>query len=99
MIIWYTELGLTSLTGWSSAPLCVGYPQDPTARALVFQNFQSTMLLPCAGGNPLVVLVKGGFVLPPDIKNSAIISVRPEGEHAHLNTLPTRPRESYEGSP
>lgn len=98
-ILWYTEPGLTSLTGWSGAPLCVGHPQDPTARALVFQNFQSTMLLPCAGGDPLIVLVKGEFVLPADIKNSAIISVRPEGERSHFNTLPTRPRESYEGSP
>ncbi|KAJ5765130.1 hypothetical protein N7520_004689 [Penicillium odoratum] len=99
VILWHTEPALTPTQGWSGAPLCVGRPNDPIAKALAFQNFQQAFKLPLKDGKPDGVLIKAGFVLPADIKNSTILSANSEATRPLFNTLPAKIRNSSEASP
>ncbi|KAJ5888631.1 hypothetical protein N7495_008672 [Penicillium taxi] len=75
-LLWHTEPALTPANGWSGAPLCVGRPSDPIAKAAVFQNFQIPCTLPQDGNERVDAMIKAGFVLPANIKNSTILSAQ-----------------------
>lgn len=70
--------------GASSRELCVGKPADSSAKALVFQNVE-TPIKPWQihGGDRELYgswpwTIKGGFVLPPEIRQSEIQYSEPE---------------------
>ena len=76
-LLWHTDGQLAPADGTSGAPLCLGRPSDTTALAVVFQNFQQSCLLADVIGKRNTrrrTLVKAGFILPPDIRDSAILS-------------------------
>ena len=82
-ILWRTEIDFESSKGWSGSTLCVGKPTDPTAKALVFQNFESPIRSgqvaaterPLVGDNGWVI--KGGFLLPQEIREAEIVQGEP----------------------
>ncbi|KAJ5941294.1 hypothetical protein N7516_001462 [Penicillium verrucosum] len=95
-LLWHTGANLAPADGWSGAPLCLGRPSDAAARAVVFQNFQEDCLL--AGDSSTEqhhALVKAGFLLPPDIKDSSIVGVDMPNQNRPYNTLPGMNRESF----
>lgn len=77
-ILWRTDSDLTTAAGFSGSTLCVGKPSDKYVKALVFQNFQKPITSSEVAGNDRVLsneygcLIKGGFVLPQEIRDSEI---------------------------
>ncbi|KAJ5654069.1 hypothetical protein N7490_001072 [Penicillium lividum] len=98
-ILWHTVGELAPADGWSGAPLCLGSPSHPTAKAVAFQNFQTTCRVRGEPSGERDTLIKAGFVLPAEIRNATILSV-PRQEHANpFSTLPARNRLSNEVAP
>lgn len=83
-ILWRTEIDWVSSKGWSGSALCVGKPTNPTAKALVFQNFERPIRSggvaatdrPLDGDNGNWV-IKGGFLLPQEIREAEIMQGEP----------------------
>ncbi|KAB8259788.1 hypothetical protein BDV32DRAFT_149988 [Aspergillus pseudonomiae] len=88
-LLWHTGAEYAPADGWPGAPLCLGRPSDTAAKAVVFQNFQRPCLLV---SQPEVekqdAMIKAGFLLPQDIKNSTILSGEIENPNKPFNTLP-----------
>lgn len=88
-LLWRTQYEWDRLGGMSGAVLCTGYLKDRECKAVVFQNFE----LPCRpgllaehyGGGVDVdnrPTIKGGFLLPPEIRRATIICDEdPEANH------------------
>jgi hypothetical protein len=91
-LLWHTGADTSPADGWSGAPLCLGRPSDQAAMAVVFQNFQQGCHL--AGRSD--VLVKAGFLLPPDIKNSTIVSGEKQKKNKPFNTMQAADRDLFE---
>ena len=77
-ILWRTEFDYTTASGWSGSALCVGEPTDRYVKALVFQNFQKPFKSLDVAANDKELsgdygcCIKGGFVLPQEIRDSEI---------------------------
>lgn len=76
--LWRTDLDNTMASGWSGSALCVGKPTDKYVKALVFQNFQKPLTSLDVAANDRELsgdygcCIKGGFVLPQEIRDSEI---------------------------
>ncbi|KAI9789824.1 MAG: hypothetical protein M1816_005741 [Peltula sp. TS41687] len=80
-ILWRLEKeDWRDVRGFSGGVLCVGNPTDQFAKALVFQNFETPIKAwQVRGGDSVLVgtwgcTLKGGFVLPQEIRESQIQS-------------------------
>lgn len=103
-ILWRTEYDGDRLKGFSGSVLCLGQLQADTCRAVCFQNFEAPLsseeLLhhdhrkppPGSASHPTV---KGGFLLPEDIRQADILSEDFESMAAP-GTFPSRGRDSKE---
>lgn len=74
-LLWRTIRDTDTVEQASGSVLCLGNPQDETAKALLFQNFQGPLMATehveiSKEDSPSF---KGGFLLPEDIRNSQII--------------------------
>lgn len=91
-ILWRTESDFTTASGWSGSALCVGKPTDRYVKALVFQNFQKPFTsVDVAGGDRQLsseygCSIKGGFVLPQEIRDFEIHRSEP-AERARARNL------------
>ncbi|KAJ5101132.1 hypothetical protein N7456_007184 [Penicillium angulare] len=102
-LLWHTAGEFSPADGWSGSPLCLGSPSSRTAKAVVFQNFQTHCRLredPSGGTQQTQeTLMKGGFILPAEIRNSTILTV-PRSDYTNpFSTLPARKRASDEIAP
>lgn len=78
-LLWRTSFYADTAQGYSGSVLCLGKPTDPTALAVVFQNFE-TALKPQHGlsnreeavNGEKVLRFKAGFLLPAEIREAAI---------------------------
>ena len=98
-ILWRTEEDWRSVTGSSGCALCLGKPSHRQVKAVVFQNFQTPVKhwqVHC-GERKLVGdngwWIKGGFVLPQEIRESTIVSGEPH-EVRDFGSVPSRARDS-----
>lgn len=73
--------------GFSGSVLCLGKITDETAEAIVFQNFQTPLMSKNVAQDHRGQLngehratVKGGFLLPEEIRHSTRWRVRPQAE-------------------
>ncbi|CAG8939211.1 unnamed protein product [Penicillium salamii] len=76
-LLWHTEHLKAPADGTSGPPLCLGRPSDTAAQAVVFQNFQHSCQVAHVVGiwnKKQYSLVKGGFILPQEIRDSTILS-------------------------
>lgn len=77
-ILWRTNQDHTTASGWSGSTLCVEKSSDKQVKALLFQNFQKYIRSSEVAGNDRELsneygcLIKGGFVLPQEIRDSEI---------------------------
>ncbi|KAJ5394289.1 uncharacterized protein N7487_011930 [Penicillium crustosum] len=81
-------------------PLCLGRPSDTTALAVVFQNFQQSCLLADITKytnttwrtrfETKYTLIKAGFILPLEVRDSTILSGEVPNSTIPFNTLPAR---------
>ena len=99
-ILWRTEREFDSLKGFSGAVLCLGKQEDKTCLAVCFQNFEFPMISetelltehrPACDVNDMRehALVKGGFLLPEEIRASEILC-RPSATPPTPSTFPAR---------
>ncbi|KAJ5296954.1 uncharacterized protein N7443_007847 [Penicillium atrosanguineum] len=96
-LLWHTGTQLTPADGWSGAPLCLGRPSDTAAKAVVFQNFQRSYFLAGPSLNTKnFALAKAGFLLPPDVKSSTIVSADVQNRNKQFDTLPAANRDLFE---
>ena len=102
-ILWRTELDHTTASGWSGSALCVGKSTDKYVKALVFQNFQKpvTSLDVAANDRELSgdygCCIKGGFVLPQEIRDSEISRGEPAERIRTRNWASNPFRSRYSG--
>lgn len=84
-LLWRAMHDGTDMEGLSGSVLCLGKPTDPHCRAVLFKHFE-TPICPqhfevteqtSASGDIAWSSIKGGFLLPPSIRNAAILC---EGE-------------------
>lgn len=78
-LLWRTIRDTDGVEGASGSVLCLGNPQDRTARALLFQNFQGRLMANenvKIGDNEDRPTFKGGFLLPSEIRNSQIVTAK-----------------------
>lgn len=80
-LLWRAMHDGTDMEGLSGSVLCLGQPTDRHCRAVVFKNFE-TPICPqhfevaeqtSASGDIAWSSIKGGFLLPPDIRNAEIL--------------------------
>lgn len=84
-ILWRAMHDGTDMEGLSGTLLCLGQPTDSSCRAVVFKNFETPICpqhfeltnFASARGDVSWSSIKGGFLLPPEIRNAEIIC---EGE-------------------
>lgn len=103
-ILWRTENDEDFLRGLSGTALCLGQLSDRTCLAVCFQNFETPLYsraymehdhrgLPAEYyHNPRI---KGGFLLPADVRAAQILCDEPETSFAS-GTYPTKERASTE---
>jgi hypothetical protein len=78
-LLWRTGFDSDDVAGYSGSVLCEGKPTDAEAKAVLFQNFQGHLKSQAADadGRPVAdneyqPMYKGGFLLPQEIRESAI---------------------------
>lgn len=85
-LLWRGMHDGTDMEGLSGSVLCLGQPTELCCRAVVFKNFETPICpqhfgestsLAAARGDVSWSSIKGGFLLPPEIRNAEIIC---EGE-------------------
>lgn len=88
-IIWRTTNDSLCAGGWSGSVLCLGTPVE--GKPLVFQNYEHKFDKWPAGEGPEQTtptdFVKGGFLLPTDIRNAKIL-FGPGGTRREVNSEP-----------
>jgi hypothetical protein len=80
-LLWRVMHDGTDMEGLSASVLCLGQPTDSTCRAVVFKHFETPICpqhfevtdLASARGNISWSSIKGGFLLPADIRNAEIV--------------------------
>ncbi len=70
-LLWRTAYNADTAQGYSGSVLCLGKPTDPTALAVVFQNFESALKQE-GEKDEKVMWFKAGFLLPAEIREAAI---------------------------
>jgi hypothetical protein len=96
-ILWRTENDEDPLGGLSGSALCLGQLQDKTCLAVCFQNFESPLysrelLKDDHRGAPQYadrVRIKGGFLLPPEVRVTQILC-NPSETPTASGTYPSR---------
>jgi hypothetical protein len=97
-LLWRTDdrsaKDLGSAAGYSGSVLCLGSPKMKEVKAVVFQNFQIlwTDKLKWKGDYGIVTYVKGGFLLPSEIRESKIDCGGSEGHPGNISTFPRNRR-------
>lgn len=77
-LLWRTPFNADTAQGYSGSVLCLGKPNDPTALAVVFQNFESALKPQHGLSNQKgvkdeeIMWFKAGFLLPAEIREAAI---------------------------
>lgn len=77
-LLWMTPSNADTAQGYSGSVLCLGKPTDPTAFAVVFQNFESALKSRHGLSNQKgvkdeeVMWFKAGFLLPAEIREATI---------------------------
>ncbi|KAJ7247603.1 hypothetical protein B0H12DRAFT_1124663 [Mycena haematopus] len=87
-LIWRTDPDGHPMQGMSGSVLCLGQPADRQVHALLFENFETPLLdkqyVYHIEENPKgfrrMVTFKGGFFLPEDVLNNAVIEVERESD-------------------
>lgn len=76
--------------GWSGSVLCLGKPTDKSAKAVVFQNYEDVYRCSVNSltGQSTDIIVKGGFLLPLEIRCSQIVSSEEEHRRKIPNSFP-----------
>jgi hypothetical protein len=91
-ILWRNIKGpqdLLSAGGFSGTVLCQGQPTDKEVKALVFQNFQWEVTPgPYNADDWAHTFIKGGYLLPDEVRQSSIECVDPEAESRPSGTWP-----------
>jgi hypothetical protein len=102
-LLWRTENVSDSARSFSGSVLCLGKPTDRVVKAVLFQNFE-TPVKPWDLGEDYLgvpenenrpVALKGGFLLPQEIRESEIQCLD-SGGHRSFNTAPCGTRSSTE---
>ena len=70
-LLWQTNYDADSAGGFSGSVLCLGQKTNSTAKAVVFQNYESPLKLKGIS-LPKHAVVKGGFLLPAEIRRASI---------------------------
>jgi hypothetical protein len=100
-ILWRNIKGpkdLLSASGFSGTVLCQGQPTDKEVKALVFQNFQWEVTpAPCNAEDLAHSFIKGGYLLPVEVRQSSIECVDPEAEARPSGTSPCAAGDSCRG--
>lgn len=85
-----------SIGGFSGSVLCLGRPTDTSVKAVVFQNYETPirLLSQIRGGerplnNDEPWLMKAGFLLPQEIRDSQILMSPSAQERRQNQTFPT----------
>jgi hypothetical protein len=101
-LLWRTEIDDDSLAGASGSLLIQGRPGDPTGQCLLFQNYEAPLRSIPMDKDLNVekdwkwATFKGGFLLPADFQQNAIVIFDdcPESHTTCLSaTLPRNPRQ------
>ncbi|KAK2781397.1 hypothetical protein FQN53_000588 [Emmonsiellopsis sp. PD_33] len=71
-LLWRSKDDVDQASGWSGSLLCFGEPSAQSAKAVVFQNFQTGLRQYDLDGGREMAVVKGGFFLPREITQSTI---------------------------
>ncbi|KAL4914813.1 hypothetical protein BDW62DRAFT_135821 [Aspergillus aurantiobrunneus] len=77
-LLWRSKDDVDSAGGYSGAVLCTGRPTDQHGEAVVFQNYETGLRLLESKGGSLHANIKGGFLLPGEIRESLIVVPSPE---------------------
>jgi hypothetical protein len=101
-VLWSTDINCDSAVGASGSVLCLGQTCDSTAKAVAFQNFQTALTKEAVSldfntsitSGPAAI-VKGAFLLPPDILDAEILVERP-AERTEIPICTWRSRQSAE---
>ncbi|KAJ6119391.1 hypothetical protein N7523_003671 [Penicillium sp. IBT 18751x] len=89
-LLWRTVDGVDSASGYSGSALCVGVPGDNgQGKAALFQNFETGLRV--WNDPPMFASIKGGFLLPTEIRNSVIVAHFPQPQPQY-NSMPQQSR-------
>ena len=83
--LWRTTEGKGSISGFSGAVLVAGKPSDKHAKAICFQSWED-LLTEAGGMEGTRPWIRGGFMLPEDIKQSEIL-MQPSHAKPKASTL------------
>ncbi|KAJ5594588.1 uncharacterized protein N7459_000796 [Penicillium hispanicum] len=79
-LLWRAMHDGTEMEGLSGSVLCLGQPTDPHCRAVLFKHFETPICAqhfdisdPSTHGDLAWSSIKGGFLLPPEIRDAEII--------------------------
>lgn len=80
-LLWRAMHDGTDMEGLSGSVLCLGRPTDPQCRAVVFKHFEMPICPQhfdssdptSAHGDISWSSIKGGFLLPPEVRNAEIV--------------------------
>ncbi|KAJ5112211.1 hypothetical protein N7532_000256 [Penicillium argentinense] len=89
-LLWRTVDHVDSASGYSGSVLCTGVPGGSgQGKAALFQNFEAGLRV--WNNPPMFANIKGGFLLPTEIRNSVIVARDPQPQPQY-NTLPQHSR-------
>lgn len=93
-LLWRTEWDNVPLPGFSGSVLCLGRPGDAKVGAVVFQNYETPIKETQVLGEGNLKgksgwTIKGGFLLPQEIRESTIVSGMPRDDR-NFHSVPTR---------
>jgi hypothetical protein len=103
-VLWRTSYDGDSVVGLSGATLCLGRPSDETCRAVCFQNFEMPLRREQVQGDHKAApgegvarpTIKGGFLLPEEIRCAEILVDSDPLQVPPAATYPRRERGSLE---
>lgn len=79
-LLWRAMHDGSEMEGLSGSVLCLGQPNDPHCRAVLFKHFETPICPqrfeasgPSARGDIAWSSLKGGFLLPPEIRDARIL--------------------------
>lgn len=87
-LLWRAMHDGTDMEGPSGSVLCLGRPTDSTCRAVVFKHFETPICpqhfdmsnLVSAHGDISWSSIKGGFLLPPELRDAEILCEAEESQ-------------------
>lgn len=73
-MLWRSQDGVDSATGYFGSVLCAGTPTDQCGAAVVFKNYETGLRLWEFDGTSSLASIKAGFLLPGEIRESTIVA-------------------------